>query len=115
MRKFYLMGIAATILSLFIAHAIVAQDQKYPLGETKSFREKIRNEIRGTDKARAKPVLNMKVSATETLPLKINVTNTPDAETEYLIGQVQGIEGSSFFIRVDGKKMDGNIILKKQN
>jgi hypothetical protein len=115
MKKFYRMGIAATILSLFIAHAIVAQDRKYPLGETKSFREKIRNEIRGTDRAKVKPVLTMKVSATETLPLKINISSVPDAETEYLVGEVQGVEGSSFFIRIDGKKVEGNIILRKQN
>lgn len=113
MRKFYWISFAA-ILSCLIVFAAAAQEKKYPLGETKSFRQFIRNEMRGTDRAKTKPVVNVTVSATESLTLRVNVVSNPDAETEYIIGEVQGIPESSFFIRTDGRRLEGNIILKNE-
>lgn len=113
MRKFYQISMALLLL-MCITVAATAQQGKYPLGDTKSFRQSLRNELRGTDRAKVKPVVKVRVSTAETLALKVNVINNPDTETEYLIGEVQGIPGSSFFIRADGKKLVGNIILKNE-
>ena len=81
--------------------------QLYKLGDTEVFLKEVRKQVEGLPGARSgKPFLLLPISANEVLSLKVDYDKKEN--------EVSDVEASSFFIKGDGKNIEGNIILKKE-
>lgn len=91
-----------------------AQNGAVSLGSIESFSEGIKKQVSTQKNQRTGQLsLMQKVSEKEQFSLDIN-TKKVAAGNQYLAGAVKGHTSGSFFIHVDGNKLNGNIILKKE-
>ena len=110
--KFYLL----LFILLRAYSSALAQHESYPLGGTEKFLKEVKGqlELSAKQKKSGKPVIKQRVSATENFTLSINVSKSENENHQYLVGEVDAYDSSSFFIRITDNKLDGNIILHKE-
>lgn len=105
------------ILSLLTSTLTYAQTspKRVPLGKAQSFKESLKTKLRTTANAKSRPTLDLNVADNETLKLAVNFHQEKDSRSAYVVGEVSGVKGSSFFINVNGDKVEGNIIIQAEN
>jgi hypothetical protein len=54
----------------------------------------------------------LRIDAADSLPGKINFRQSQAAGHEFLVGEIENVPGSSFFIRIEGATVQGYIILR---
>ncbi|QIX60227.1 carbohydrate-binding protein [Hymenobacter sp. BT18] len=116
MKKVYSYGLsAALLLGSFTASAQQNRPDgpKFRLGTAQTLVQQLETQVAaGTARRQTSPTVTLRVSASQTLTGKINYRQDLSATGEYLVGEVQGVEGSSFLVRIEGRKVEGNIILR---
>jgi hypothetical protein len=111
MQKLYPWVIACILL---LASAIgYAQEKPHPLGRTADVLKSFRQQMQLSQQQRGINRLVLRISATDSLPGKVNFRQTDDAGYECLAGEIDSIPGSSFMIRIQGNQVQGHIILRK--
>lgn len=58
------------------------------------------------------PHVSLAVDATKSFSGKVNFQKTISTDSEYMVGELEQVPGSTFFIRIEGKTAKGNIILR---
>ncbi|MBT9393171.1 zinc-dependent metalloprotease [Hymenobacter sp. NST-14] len=115
MNKFYAYGLGAALL--LGPSAAFAQKRPagpvYQLGSAQSLVQQLENQV-AADLARRqpKPRVTLRVSADKTFTGQVNYREDLAAAGEYLVGELAGVPGSSFFVRVEGDQVEGNIVLR---
>ncbi|MCR5886632.1 carbohydrate-binding protein [Hymenobacter sp. J193] len=115
MKKNYSYGLSAALL----LGSLSAQAQQprpagpaYSLGSSQALVRQLESQTAGTARRQTAPTVALRVSATQTFTGKVNYREDLATTGEYLVGEVQGVAGSSFLVRIDGKKVEGNIIFR---
>jgi hypothetical protein len=99
-------------LLLFIAFGSFAIAQT-SLGSSKTFMNNLKKELvsSATSKSTEKTVL-LQIDNSKNFNGKINYKES-NVSSEFLIGEISNVAGSSFYIKVRDKSLEGHIILKK--
>jgi hypothetical protein len=100
-------------MALLCTHAFAQQknDQPYSLGHSETFFKNVRGQM---NSRQIKPTIRINTSHLQSFSLKVNLDNK-SADHEYVAGEVENVEESSFMIRHKGDEVDGHIIFKKTN
>ena len=111
----------ALLLSLVTRPPAGAQSssEAFPLGTTQDFLQQLKQNTQASPNtngrtANASSLLTLPVSATQTLSLRVNVQEAAAADQLTLIGSVVGEPNSSFYLRVEGDNLVGDVLLKYQ-
>ena len=64
----------------------------------------------GTARRQA-PTVTLRVSATQAFTGIVNYREDLAATGEHVVGEIQGVPGASFNVRIDGPKVEGHIVL----
>lgn len=110
MRDHYRYVIVLLLVAMsFYAHG---QERNFPLGKSPDFLKSLQAASRSSAQ-RGGGTLALKVAEGQTFPGRVNHRESSGAERDYFVGAIEGVEGSSFYIRVDGSLLEGNIVLRK--
>ncbi|GAA4354756.1 hypothetical protein GCM10023185_16880 [Hymenobacter saemangeumensis] len=85
----------------------------FPLGSSQTLVQQLESQVAVGTAQRAKPVVSLRVSAAKAMAGQVNYREDLAATGEFLQGEIQGVPGSSFSLRIDGKEVEGHIILQK--
>ena len=111
-------SLLALLLSLAMLPAgAQSSSEAFPLGTTQDFLQQLKQNTNANTNgqtANAAPLLTVPVSATQTLSLRVNVQEAAAADQLTLIGSVVGEPNSSFYLRVEGDNLVGDVLLKYQ-
>ncbi len=91
-----------------------AQEKQFPLGNTTG----LVREFRQQTTARQQQFVSgaqLRINANTTLNAKVNFRQTGGATEEFMTGEIANTPNSSFFIRITGNRVEGNIILRGTN
>lgn len=94
---------------LLLVWSVQVYSQEVPLGKCAALVQKIRVQA-GAAAQRGASRLTLPVPA-GTLTARVNA-HTSGADDEYVIGEIENTPGSSFYLRVGGNSLEGNIILR---
>jgi hypothetical protein len=83
----------------------------YALGSTQALARQLDAQASSSNQ-RLAPVVTLQVSPTRSFTARVNYRERPSATAEYLAGDIPGVAGSSFVLRIEGNTMDGNIVLR---
>jgi len=87
----------------------------YNLGKTDALLSDVKTQLSSAlKKSSSKPFMNLKVSDQEDVSVRVNYRNSETNNHQYLTGELVGRNGS-FFIRINGNSLEGNIIFKDNN
>ena len=107
-----------TMLLLVMTHSTWAQrpNKSFQLGTTQNFLNQLTQQAAANVNGRtanSTSVMSVQVSARKSVSLRVNVQRPEGTDGLTLIGSVVGEPDGSFFIRIDGDELLGNIVLKK--
>ena len=107
MRKIYLclFGIAIGITGY-------GQVRPLPLGKSSELLQNFRQQMNTTQQLQGFSRLQLKVEGGGILNGKVNHRNSTGKGNEFLVGEIEQVPGSSFFLQVDGAVLKGNIVLR---
>lgn len=108
MKKLSLWLLASMLLSM----AGYSQVKPMSLGKASDVLSNFRKQITISPQQRITGRLMLRINITDSLPGKVNYRQSLAAGHEYLIGEIENVPGSSFFIRIEGNSVQGNIILR---
>jgi uncharacterized protein YdeI (BOF family) len=102
---------------ILLCSPVIAQksDQPFKLGNAGTFLRDVRKQMGDKNHQLSRRSILVKTSLTESLSLKVNVDRTSNEAGEFITGEVENVEGSSFLIRGSEKDLEGHIIIKKSN
>lgn len=108
MKKMSLWLLASMLLSM------VGYGQVKPLslGKVSDVLSNFRKQITISPQQHVTGRLVLRIHAADSLPGKVNFRQSLTSGHEYLIGEIENVPGSSFFIRIEGTSVQGNIILR---
>ena len=115
MNKLYAYGLGATLLLGGVT--ATAQNRPagpaYELGSPQTLVRQLESQV-AADVARRqpKPRVTLRVAADKTFTGQVNYREDLASSGEYLIGELAGVPNSSFFVRVEGNQVEGNIVLR---
>lgn len=109
MKKLSLLLLSAMLLGM----AGYSQVKPVPLGRATDMLSNFRKQISVTAQQRITGKLMLRLNAVDSLPGKVNFRQSLATGNEFLVGEIENVPGSTFFIRIDGTKVEGNIILRK--
>jgi hypothetical protein len=109
MKKLSLLLLGAILMGM----AGYSQVKPVLLGRATDVLSNFRKQITQTPQQRVTGRLMLRVTAADSIPGKVNFRQSLAAGNEFLVGEVENVPGSSFFIRIDGNRVEGNIILRK--
>ena len=115
MNKLYAYGLGAALL--LGPSASFAQNRPagpvYQLGSARNLVQQFETQV-ATDLAQRqpKPRVTLRVAADKTFTGQVNYREDLASSGEYLVGELAGVPGSSFFVRVEGNQVEGNIVLR---
>ncbi|WP_052732542.1 carbohydrate-binding protein [Hymenobacter terrenus] len=114
MKKKYQYGLSTALLLMGLgAQAQNRPDgQPYSLGTAQSLLRQLEPQVTTGAAQRSIPTVMLRVSAAEAFTGKVNYRQDLSKTGEYVVGEIQGVPGSSFQVRVDGKEVEGNIVLR---
>ncbi len=98
--------------SLLFSMAGYAQVKPVLLGKATELLTALRKQINTAPQQRITGRLQLRISTADSLPGKINFRQSLAAGQEFLTGEIENVPGSSFFIRFDGLRVQGNIVLR---
>jgi hypothetical protein len=107
MKKLSLWLLAGMLLSM----AGYGQVKPMLLGKTPDVLSTFRKQIITSPQQHGASLV-LRINGAESLPGKVNFRQSMATGHEYLIGEIENVPGSSFFIRIDGTNVQGNIILR---
>ncbi|WP_310394666.1 carbohydrate-binding protein [Hymenobacter sp.] len=115
MKAFYTCGLGAALLLPGLNAQ--AQDQRlagpaYPLGTSQALVQQFEAQAAKSTAQRTAPTVTLRVSATQAFAGRVNYREDLSATGEYVIGEIQGVAGSSFMVRIEGPRVEGHIILR---
>lgn len=108
MKKLSLLLLSAMLLGM----AGYSQVKPVPLGRATDVLSHFRKQITVNAQQRITGRLMLRVNAADSMPGKVNFRQSLATGNEYLVGEIENVPGSSFFIRIEGSKVEGNIILR---
>jgi len=101
----------AGLFLLLSTYTVFGQQKAFQLGSTRNLMQ----EFRQQSTARQQQFVSgaqLRVSANTTLNAKVNFRSTGATE-EFLAGEIANTPGSSFFVRIQGNRVEGNIVLRQ--
>ncbi|WP_205619289.1 GEVED domain-containing protein [Hymenobacter aerophilus] len=104
-------------MALLAGSAAQAQNRPagpaYPLGSPQKLVRQLETQV-AADLAQRQPQprVTLRVAADRTFTGQVNYREDLASTGEYLIGELAGVPNSSFFVRVDGEQVEGNIVLR---
>ncbi|MDO7876963.1 carbohydrate-binding protein [Hymenobacter sp. ASUV-10] len=118
MKSLYSYGLSAALL----LSGLGAQAQQgrpvnpvgaasYPLGTTQALARQLETQVGAAQ--RSAPTVMLRVSPTQAFTGKVNYHDALSATSEYVVGEIPGVAGSSFMLRVEGNTVEGNIVLRQ--
>ena len=114
MKTMYQYGLSAAL----IFSGLSAQAQSRPagplfsLGTPQALVKQLEAQVAKTSAARAASTVSLRVSGSQVFTGQVNYRQDLASTGEYVIGEIQGVPGSSFRLRIEGAKVEGNIILR---
>jgi hypothetical protein len=100
------------LASMLLCMAGYSQVKPVSLGKTSDVLSNFRKQITISPQQRVTGRLALRINATDSLPGKVNFRQSLAAGHEFLIGEIENVPGSSFFIRIEGTSVQGNIVLR---
>lgn len=97
------------VLTVFFNNVAVSQTS---LGTCSSFINNLKKELNVSAGKKEKKNILLQIADSKRLSGKINYKES-SASSEFLIGEIEDISGSSFYLKVIGQSLEGHIILKK--
>ncbi|HVI49034.1 MAG TPA: hypothetical protein VM802_29480 [Chitinophaga sp.] len=88
------------------------QDKTLFLGSTQQLLKELQQPVSKMIQQQQITGIPLKVSSTETFFAKVNFRQAADNTSERIIGEIAGVPRSSFYIKISGKLLTGNIILQ---
>jgi hypothetical protein len=91
-----------------------AQVKPVSLGNVNGLLQSFRQQVAVTrQQSGALPHLTLSVNDKQTFSAKVNYQRSGSTTSEFMAGELEQVPGSSFFIRIEGNTVQGNIILRK--
>lgn len=109
MKKFSLWLIGMLLLGM----AGYSQVKPLLLGSASDVLSSFRKQISTSPQQRIAGRLSLRIGVADSLPGKINFRQSLSAGQEFFVGEIENVPGSTFFIRIEGTRVQGNIILRK--
>ncbi|WP_192849062.1 DVUA0089 family protein, partial [Rufibacter roseus] len=119
MKKFNLIKLLCLTLALFgtVSHGFAQKKgEALNLGTTRAFKESLQKQVSSKSSVNArtgKPSLRVAVPGNKELSLDVNFQEDEKGGLT-LVGRVNGVEKSTFFIQVEDGKLHGDIIMLEQ-
>ena len=113
MKKSYFHGLSALLLlgSLSALAQHRPASPTYSLGTTQGFVRELESQVAAGAARRQAPTVTLRVSATQAFTGKVNYREDLAATGEFVVGEIQGVPGASFRVRIDGPQVEGHIVL----
>jgi hypothetical protein len=105
----YIAGTSLSLLAFSLTHA--QQKEPYRLGTPAGILQDIRSQA-AKPHARLVSATELKTGPGATLTGKVNVRHTDGKSMESVIGEIENVPGSSFFLQVKDGSVTGNIVLR---
>ncbi|WP_052732629.1 GEVED domain-containing protein [Hymenobacter terrenus] len=83
----------------------------YPLGTSQALVRQLETQVDASAR-RGGTTVTLPVSATTAFTGKVNHREDLAATGEYVVGEIAGVAGSSFSLRIEGKEVEGTIVLR---
>jgi len=114
MKTLYSLGLGtALLLSGLAAHAQHRPaGPAFSLGSSHRLVQQLETQVAVGTAQRTAPVVSLPVSATQAFNGKVNYREDLTKTGEFVQGEIQGVAGSSFSLRIEGQTVDGTIILR---
>ncbi|HEY8919376.1 MAG TPA: T9SS type A sorting domain-containing protein [Chitinophaga sp.] len=103
---------SAGLAFLLTSFTAFGQQKEYSLGNTRTLVQEFRQQATARQQQFVSGA-QLRVSANTTLNAKVNFRTTGSATEEFLAGEIANTPGSSFFVRIQGNKVEGNIVLRQ--
>lgn len=111
MRKPYLWMLAAVLL--LVGTAGYAQVKPVALGNANGLLQSFRQQITTSRlQSGAIPHVTLTIDGNKTFVGKVNYQQSTGTANEFMVGELEQVPGSTFFIRIEGNTVKGNIILR---
>jgi len=113
MQKLYSYGLStALLLGVFGAQAQnKPAGPAFALGTSQALVQQLENQVNKAATTRGKSTVTLRVSEAQAFTGQVNFRDALSKTGEYLNGEIPGLPGSSFMVRVEGQTVEGNIIL----
>lgn len=114
MKTLYILGLSSALL----LGSLGAQAQNRPdgpafsLGSPQTLVQQIENQVAVGAAQRTSPTVALRVSAAKAFTGKVNYREDLTKNGEFIQGEIQGVPGSSFSLRIEGTAVDGYIVLR---
>ena len=110
MKKNYIF-LLLLVLTVFFSNVAVSQTS---LGSCSSFISNLKKELTVSAGRKESNNVLLQIADSKSFSGKINYKES-SISSEYLIGEIKNVSGSSFYLKVMEKSLEGHIILKKTN
>lgn len=100
------------LASMLLCMAGYSQVKPISLGKASDVLSNFRKQITISPQQRVAGRLALRINAADSLPGKVNFRQSLATGHEFLIGEIENVPGSSFFIRIEGTSVQGNIVLR---
>ncbi|HEX6432522.1 MAG TPA: hypothetical protein VF008_32735, partial [Niastella sp.] len=95
-----------------IGSVTYGQDKRYPIGSSTNVLNNFRQQATATQRPNGISRLQLKLSSSVTLPAAISHRRSLSAGNEQLIGSIENVPNSSFYLMIEGKTVYGHILLR---
>ncbi|MCI1186753.1 carbohydrate-binding protein [Hymenobacter sp. DH14] len=117
MNKLYANGLTAALLLVGLS-AAHAQGQRpadgpgYDLGTRQELVQQLETQVAAGLAQRTAPTVTLRVAASQAFSGRVNYREDLTKTGEYVVGDLAGVPGASFQLRIVGETVEGNIILR---
>src|SRR5690242_18317330 len=95
-----------------IGSASYGQGKRYPIGSSTNVLSSFRKQITATQKPNGLSRLQLKISSSVSMPANISYRRSLSTTSEQLAGSIENIPNSSFYLTIEGKSVNGHILLR---
>ncbi|WP_207510655.1 Ig-like domain-containing protein [Longitalea luteola] len=89
-----------------------AQDKRFAIGSSTHVLKNYRDQLFKTKQPNGKSLLQLRISASLTLPAAIHFRQSTGAQVEQLAGSIDNVPNSSFYLMIEGKTVVGHILMR---
>lgn len=113
MKKSYSHGLSALLLlgSLSALAQHRPAGPTYSLGTSQGFVRELETQVAAGTAQRQASTVTLRVSATQAFTGTVNYREDLATTGEFVVGEIQGVPGASFRVRIDGPQVEGHIVL----
>ncbi|GAA4056080.1 hypothetical protein GCM10022409_49210 [Hymenobacter glaciei] len=117
MNKLYATGLTAALILAGLSPALAqgqrpAEGSGYDLGTRQELVRQLETQVAAGLAQRTTPAVTLRVAAGKAFSGQVNYREDLDKSGEYVVGNLAGVPGSSFQLRIEGTTVEGNIILR---